>query len=194
MLYIIHYSSNGLTNYCGELIRTKVGLAARDKPAAVRDVDAQVLVRIDRSVVDANFVVEVRTGRAAALADIADHVAAIHSLSSCDRIAGKVAVPGADAIAVVDDDGLAVAAHHLGDRHDAIRRGNNPGAVAAADIHAAMECAFPVERVNALAEAAGDLAFDGPQVGSRVRPNPVGGSGIPRQPHGQTDHRRAAER
>ena len=59
-------------------------LAAGLKAAAVSDGDAEVFVRIDGSVVDANFVVKMWTGGAAAETDIADRVAAMNALARCD--------------------------------------------------------------------------------------------------------------
>src|ERR1700733_13616609 len=85
-------------------------LASGGKSAAVGYGDAEILVGIDRSVVNADFIVEMRTGRTSALAHVADHVAAMHALSSRDGKAGEMPVAGADAVAVVDHDGLAVAA------------------------------------------------------------------------------------
>src|SRR5450631_1685422 len=70
---------------------------------------AQVLVRVDGHVVDAHFVVEVGAGGAAGLADIADDLAAGDVLAGEDNHAGKMAVYGVYAVAVVDRDFAAVA-------------------------------------------------------------------------------------
>ncbi len=51
-------------------------------------------------------------------------------------------------------------------------------AVSAADIYAAVKCAFTVERIDALAKAGCDLAIDRPEVGRRVGAEPIGGGGI----------------
>jgi hypothetical protein len=55
-------------------------LAACGKSAHMRIGDAQILVGIYRDVVDADFIVEVRAGAAAAIADVADGVSAVHVL------------------------------------------------------------------------------------------------------------------
>ena len=57
---------------------------------------------------------------------------------------------------------FAVSAHDFAQGHDSVGRSNNLGAIAAANIHAAMERAFTVERINPLTEAARHLAFDRP--------------------------------
>jgi len=67
---------------------------------------AQIFVGIDWSLVDADFVVEVRTGAPAAEADVADDFAAMHVLSGSDRETGQVAEAGIDSAAMVDHDGF----------------------------------------------------------------------------------------
>src|SRR5438067_10769189 len=76
--------------------------------------DAQVLIRIDRCVVDTDFVVEVGTGAASAEPDITDGLAFVHALSGGDVEAGEMSVAGGDAVAVVDLDEMSVAAHVAG--------------------------------------------------------------------------------
>src|SRR5215469_5512435 len=170
------------------------GLASRSKPAAVRDGDAKVFVGIDRNVVDTNFVVKVRAGRAAALADITNHVAAVYALASGDRKTGKMPVTGADAVAMLNHDGLAIATQRVGQSHDAVGRRNDRGTVAGADVHAAMERAFSVERINTFSEAASHLALYWPKVWSSIGTDPIGSRGVPRQTHGKTNHGRTGKR
>ncbi len=128
------------------------------------DSHAEILVGIDRSVVDADFVVKMGTGGASAGADIGDGVATVNMLSGCDCEAGKVAVAGGDAVAVIHHDGLAVSALEICEGDHAIGGRDDRVAIRAADIHPAVKRAFTVEWVNALAEAGRDLAFDRPQV------------------------------
>src|SRR5581483_3153769 len=104
-----------------------------------------------------------------------------------------MAVASADAIAMVDHDRLAIAAHGFCQGDNAIGRGDDSCAVVAADIHSAMERAFSVERIDALTEASGDLSLDRPEIGSGVSLDPVGRGGVPSQPHRQTDHGRTAQ-
>ncbi len=56
-------------------------LAACRESTHVCDREPEILVRIYRSVVDADFVVEMGTGAASALADISDGVSAVHMLA-----------------------------------------------------------------------------------------------------------------
>ena len=79
--------------------------------------------------------------------------------------AGKVAVAGRDAMSVIQHESLAVSAHEVSERDHAIRRRDDGMTVGTADINAAMKCALSIERINALAEAAGDGAFHRPQIG-----------------------------
>src|SRR5271155_5418087 len=89
------------------------------------------------------------------------------------REAGKGAVAGGDAVAVVDHDGLAVSAHKISESDYAVGGCDHWMAVIAADIHAAMKCAFSVERIDAFPETSRHLAFNRPQVGRRVGAVPV---------------------
>src|SRR5260370_179091 len=56
-------------------------LAACRESTHVCDREPEILVRIYRSVVDADFVVEMGTGAASALADVSDGVSAVHMLA-----------------------------------------------------------------------------------------------------------------
>src|SRR5258708_22708798 len=88
----------------------------------MRDGHTEILVGIDRSVVDSNFIVEVWTGGASAEADVADGVATVDLLPWSDRKTGKVAVAGRDAVAMVHGDELAVSALELRQGNYSIRR------------------------------------------------------------------------
>ena len=77
-------------------------------------------MRIDWSVVDANFVMEVWTSAATAQANVADRIAAMHVLSGSHREVGQVAVAGADPVTMVDHDGATVAAHEIGKHHHSV--------------------------------------------------------------------------
>jgi len=55
-------------------------LASRFKPSAMSHRHAEILVRIDWGVVDANFVVKMRAGGASARSHVADGVAAMNLL------------------------------------------------------------------------------------------------------------------
>jgi hypothetical protein len=133
----------------------------------VGDCDAKVFIGIDWRVVDADFVVKMRAGGASAEAYVADGVAAVNVLAGGDGESRKMAVAGGDAVAVIHHEGFAVSAHEIGEGDDAVCRSDDGMAVVAANINAAVKCAFPVKGINALAKAAGDLAFYGPQIRER---------------------------
>src|SRR5271165_5214209 len=89
-------------------------LASGGEAAYVCDRQAKVLVGIDRGIVDADFVVEVRPGAATALANESDGVSAMHVLAGHDRKVRQMAVAGSDAVAVVNHDGASVSAQEIG--------------------------------------------------------------------------------
>ena len=66
-------------------------LSFRPRIRHIRDRQPQIFVGIYRGVINADFVVEVRTGAAATLADKSDGVAAMHVLACHD---GKVGQSG----------------------------------------------------------------------------------------------------
>src|ERR1700733_1913310 len=168
-------------------------LAAGLKVAAVSDGDAEVFVRIDWSVVDANFVVKMWTGGAAAETDIADRVAAMNALARCDGEPGEMAIPGRDAMAMIHHNGLTVSAHEFGERNYAIGGRNHRMPIAAADINATVKCSFPVEGINALAKTSRDLAFDRPEIGCGIGAVPVGRGGVASQSEADSDRGIAGE-
>src|SRR5271169_2530026 len=89
------------------------GLLAGSEAANLGHSQAQIFVGIYGDVVDADFVVEMGAGGASALADVADGVAAVDVLAGGYSEAGKMAVAGGDAVAVVDHDGASVAAEEI---------------------------------------------------------------------------------
>ena len=113
----------------------RAGLAACGEAAGVGDGEAEILVGVDGSVVDADFVVEMGSGAAAAEADESDGVAALDVLSGDDGEVCQVAIAGGDAVAVVKDDGASVASHEVGELHDAIGRGDDRLSEGSGNIH-----------------------------------------------------------
>src|ERR1700736_5888210 len=97
-------------------------LAAGGKSAGVRDVQAEVFVRIDGRVVDADFIVEMRARRSSAGADITDNVAAMNVLAGGGGEAGKMAVAGTDAVTMVEHDDFAVTAKEVDEGDHPVRR------------------------------------------------------------------------
>ena len=142
-------------------------LAAGLETAALGDRKTKIFIRINRRVVDAHLVMEVRPGGTATEADITDRIATMDVLTGRDGKAGKMAVARCDAVAVIDDDELSVSAHEIRKGDYAIRRSHDRVAVVAANIHPAVKRALTVERVDALAEAGRYLAIHWPKVGKR---------------------------
>src|ERR1700730_12724045 len=130
-------------------------LTSRREGTVVRDGDAKIFIRIYRSIVNADFIVKMRTGRASASADVSDHIAAMHGLPRSHSKTGKVSKAGADAIAVIDHDHFALAHHilvpvpplYLAVVTPPARQCNHRAAIAAANIYAAVECPLAVERI-----------------------------------------------
>src|SRR5437879_10419279 len=125
-------------------------------------------MRVDRSVIDPDFVVEMRAGRTTAEANVADAVTPMDLLAGNYREVGQVPVPGADAAAVLDHYSAAVAAKEVSEGDHSIRRSDHRSSEGCRNIHPAVKRAFPVERVDALAERARNGAFHGPEVGGCV--------------------------
>src|SRR6476620_4367732 len=95
-------------------------LASRGEPADVGVGDAQVFVWIYGDIVDAHFVMEVRSSAAAAGADVADSIAPMEVLAGEDREAGQMSVTGGDAVSVVENYRAAVSAHEVGEFNAAV--------------------------------------------------------------------------
>ena len=113
---------------------------------------AEIFVRVDWRVVDADFVVKVWTGRASAQPDVSDCIAAPHMLPGDYREVREVSVPRADSVAVINHHCATVAAHEISEGDRPIGRSYdwlpNPGR----NIDAAMEGAFTVEWIDALSK------------------------------------------
>src|ERR1700687_4911238 len=129
-------------------------LAAGGKSAGVRDVQAEVLVRIDGRVVDADFIVEMRASRSSARADITNDVAPMNALAGSCGEAGKMAVAGTNAVTMLEHECFAITTQHVAERDDPVGRCYHLMSIAAPDIYTAVECTFTVKRINALPEAA----------------------------------------
>src|SRR6266403_569296 len=121
-----------------------------------------VAPRIDGRIVHPDFVVDVRTGRAAAYARVANHFAALDARARDCRERGKVRVPGGDSESMIDNHQAAVASMVPCDGDDSIRSGGNRSAIVRSHIHSGVKRAFTAERVQALAEAIGNVTHHRP--------------------------------
>src|SRR5580700_1593249 len=115
-----------------------------------------------RRIVDANFIVHVRTGGAAADAGVADDLAAFDSRARHRRERRKMRVPGGDAETMIQHNQATVAGMVFSDRYNAIRRSMHRRAVIGGHIHACVERAFAVERIQAFPEAVCDVPHHRP--------------------------------
>src|SRR5215469_3736676 len=97
-------------------------LASGRESAQVGVGHAKILSRIDRNVFDANFVVEVGTGAATAIADKPDRVTAVYTLAREHGKGFQMAVTCADPVAVVNDDRSSITAHEVGKLNHAVCR------------------------------------------------------------------------
>jgi len=93
-----------------------------------------------------------RTGAAAAEADITDHDAAADVQAGGNREARKVSEAGNDAVTVLKNDHSTVPAYEVGEIHDAIRGGDVWLSHRGCDIDPGMKRAFTIEWIDAFAE------------------------------------------
>src|ERR1700722_7545565 len=89
-----------------------------------------------------------------------------------------MAVARGDAMAVIDHDGASVASEEIGEGYNAIGRRDYRRTHYGGNVDSGVECAFPVEGIDALPERAGNLTFHGPEIGRGIGANPVGGGGV----------------
>src|SRR5690606_18141634 len=105
-----------------------------------------------------DFEMEVRPGRQAGRADIADHLPARDALARAHRDAAHMPIAGAGAAAMVELDVIAEAAGAAGDRHHAVADRMDGRAIAAAEIDAAVHAAIAEDRMAPHPEGRGHAA------------------------------------
>src|SRR5438270_5744064 len=169
-------------------------LASRGESADVRVGSAQIFMRIDRSIVDAHFVVEVWSGAAAGIANIADGIAAMNAFSGEDRNALHMSIACSDAMAMVENYSASISAHESGKRHGGVRGGHDRLPNGRSNVNAGMECAFTVKRIDTFAKSCRNRAFHRPQIRSRVSANPISRGHVAREPKRQASGCRTAQR
>ncbi len=126
----------------------------------------QVLVRVDRGVVNLDLVVDMIAGGLAAVAYEPDNLAADDSLAADNVESGHVAVDGLETVAVIDDDFAAVPVLKARSDNDTIGCGPNRSTDGSGDVDAGVELAFAVTQdwIFTLTEAAGDGSHNGPEI------------------------------
>src|SRR5438309_7314803 len=141
------------------------GAAASHRPEL--HAGAEEFLRIDGVAVDAGLVVQMRAGRAAGGADLADHLAGPHALADGDVDRREMAVAGDETVTVVDLDHLAIAALPTRDRDLAVSSDAHRVADRRLQIEAGMHGGRLDERVHAHAEARGRIEVAGERLAHR---------------------------
>lgn len=95
--------------------------------------------RIDRAIVDAQFVMEMRAGRASGRADVTDNLSAINLIADLSIYFRKMSVTRRQTVAVVDLDHVSVTALPAGFRNDAVCRSDDRIAALAVDVQTAVK-------------------------------------------------------
>ena len=112
----------------------------------------QILVGIDWGIVNADLVVQVRTGAVARRANVSQDVTAANVLSGNDCESRKMSVQGFHAVAVIDHHLSSVPVAHSSLDDGAVRRRANRVALAGGNVDSGVECAFSIKRIQAGAE------------------------------------------
>src|SRR5579872_3536276 len=119
---------------------------------------------IDRGIVDADFVVDVRAGGASGDADVADDLAFIDVLASRHDEAGHVSRERLEAVSVIDHDSVAVSIFRLRGMNDAITSRMNRRSGGSGNIDSGMEFAFiAIEWISAFTERSSNASQHWPQ-------------------------------
>src|SRR5579872_2216197 len=123
---------------------------------------AEILVRVDRHVVHAHFVVKVGAGGSTRLAHVANDLSARNMLARYHRDCGEMTVDGIEIVPVIENNFSAIAVSHRSIDDVALRRCAHRGAIGRINIDAGVERAFAVEWIFTFAEAGSYAAFNGP--------------------------------
>src|SRR5438270_3637578 len=68
----------------------------------MRDANVHLFIRVHRSVINADFIVQVGAGGAAGQANESDELATADAITRADGKTGEMSVAGADAVAMLD--------------------------------------------------------------------------------------------
>src|SRR5882762_10188165 len=117
---------------------------------------------IDGRVVHSNFVVYVRPSGSAADACITNHFAALDACPGNRRERRKMSVPRCNSKTMIDNHQPAIARMVFCNADDPIHRRVNRSTIVRRHVYAGMKRAFTAERVQALAEAVGNVSHHRP--------------------------------
>ena len=133
---------------------------------------ARIVKRVLAHAVDRDLPVQMRAGGVAGRADITDRLALGDLLAGGDRDGTHVAIERGDAVAMVDDDTVAITGHSAGrDDRAAVGR-NDARAIARADVHTGVILLRVIDRVVAPAELRRD------RMAGRARPHHGAGGAV----------------
>src|SRR5262245_12809321 len=126
-------------------------------------VDRDVTERVDRAIVQADFVMAMWRGRTSSAANGSDDLAAGHVLSYLHSELRHVAITGRDPVAVVDHHNVAVTAVHTGEDYSSVSRGLDRGAMIGGDVQTCVGFIAPsAERIASAAETVSNVSAHGP--------------------------------
>ena len=148
-------------------------LRTRVQHYGLRQGRAQIFVRIDGRIVNANFVVKVGAGAASAGSDVADYIAAVDGFSFGRSVGGHMPEQSRDAVSMIENYRSSIAVDVIIGSDCAVGWCHDGRAERGGDIYPGMECAFTVEGIDALAEGSCHDSFHRPQRRSRSQTLPV---------------------
>src|SRR5215475_7647961 len=130
-------------------------------------VDRDVIERINRTVVQTDFVMAMWRGRAACAANGSDDFATRHVLTCAYANLRHVGVAGRNAVAVVDHHNIAVTGVHAGVDDSSVSRGLDRSAVIGGDVQAGVVFITAAEGVAAHPETVSDVSAYRPSTRGR---------------------------
>src|ERR1700722_4694302 len=135
---------------------------------------AEVAPGVYRRIVNSNFVMKMRPGRAPAGAFVADNISTLHMHSDLRVECGQMAVPGGNAEAVIDYNQAPVSRAPVHYADDSFGRSADLVPIMRGNIHPGMKRAFTAERVKPLAKVSGNFTLYRPKRGNNSEAAQVG--------------------
>src|SRR4030095_4290984 len=176
-----------------ESCRLATRLASRSGSAGVCHRNAEILVGIHGSVVDADLIVQVRACAATAQTNVTDDFTTMDVLPGADCEGGQVTEASVDSVSVINHDRFSVTAKIICELDHAVRRSKDRLPHRSGDVHAGVEGALSVEWIDALAEGSSDLAFHRPEIRGGICAQPISSCGIARQAKREPRGRRSSQ-
>lgn len=115
----------------------------------------QILRGIDRRIVNADFVVQVRASTVSGRTNIAQNVTPANVLPCNDCKSRKMSIEGFHSVAMIDDDFASIPRAHSSLENHSIRRRAYSVALAGGNVDASVKSAFTFEGIKPGAEGAG---------------------------------------